>query len=536
MTTKQLRTISGIACVVLCVVVAVFLTSGPAVLSAKDAAPGKGTSQKSPTNKEDLTSHVPVIHCAESTHNFGTVMIGPPLEHAFTIENKGRTVLKITKVDPKCGCTLAGDYPKEIAPGGKGSFPFKLDSKRLHGKFTKGITIESNDPKTPKLYLKLSGTLNRYIEISPAGAYFGRQFPTEPETKTITLTNTTDKPMKISMAPQPATSQFDFELKEIDPGKKYELEVTSTPPYKPGSYARAIGNLTTNIKEQDNILIHAIMSIAHSTDVFPLMVKGPVNANTTKVIASGRTAEVTVTNYNEKPLKKFKAIPSHDAIDVKIDEVKEGKEYKVSMKFPPGLDIPKSGMKVTLHTDDPARKTINIPIQSYDIPDRALARPNSKPKERPVMQMVGKKAPSVELTTLDGKPINVSDYDKYSATLLNFYAVNCPACKKQIPHLERLRADYEEKGIRVINVTCTLRGKEFPPDQIKEVQDKLNAHIDLAIDPGDATRRRFQVTSYPTLVIVDPQGNIKNALLSGTGPNRARSVLDKMIKENKPST
>ena len=54
----------------------------------------------------------PVIQCKDPVKDFGTIWVGPVLEHSFTIENTGEAPLRITKVRPSCGCTIAGPYPK----------------------------------------------------------------------------------------------------------------------------------------------------------------------------------------------------------------------------------------------------------------------------------------------------------------------------------------------------------------------------------------------------------------------------------------
>ena len=89
------------------------------------------------------------IVAEEPIHDFGERWIGPSLEHTFIVENKGQAPLQISSVRPSCGCTVAGKYPPTIAPGEKGSFPFKIASNKLRGKYEKSIKVYSNDPDTP---------------------------------------------------------------------------------------------------------------------------------------------------------------------------------------------------------------------------------------------------------------------------------------------------------------------------------------------------------------------------------------------------
>ena len=66
--------------------------------------------------------------------------------------------------------------------------------------------------------------------------------------------------------------------------------------------------------------------------------------------------------------------------------------------------------------------------------------------------MRGQQAPGFTLTTLDGKTVSSQDFPKHKATVLNFVAPNCGFCKKQVPTVEKVRADYEAKGVRFVNI------------------------------------------------------------------------------------
>ena len=62
-----------------------------------------------------------VVDAAE--FDFGSVRAGEKVEHRFKVTNTGTAELKITNVKTNCGCTVAGDYPKPLAPGASGEIP-----------------------------------------------------------------------------------------------------------------------------------------------------------------------------------------------------------------------------------------------------------------------------------------------------------------------------------------------------------------------------------------------------------------------------
>jgi hypothetical protein len=143
-----------------------------------------------PMKPEDVKGPHPVIKVDEETHDFGAGWVGPPLKHSFKITNGGDAPLEITRVKPACGCTIAGDYPKTLAAGATGEFPFSMASNKLRGHFEKAITISSNDPVTPELRVKLKGEMKRYVDVTPALRISQRSPRRRPRSGSSTLPTT----------------------------------------------------------------------------------------------------------------------------------------------------------------------------------------------------------------------------------------------------------------------------------------------------------------------------------------------------------
>jgi hypothetical protein len=98
---------------------------------------------------------VSAIKFDQDTFNFGTVMEGERVSHAFTFTNTGKNALVISKAIGSCGCTVP-EWPKEpIAPGGKGKIDVVFNSERRVGKASKDVTVYANtEPATSKVTLK----------------------------------------------------------------------------------------------------------------------------------------------------------------------------------------------------------------------------------------------------------------------------------------------------------------------------------------------------------------------------------------------
>ena len=481
----------------------------------------------------------PAIVADEPIHDFGAVWVGPLLKHSFVIKNEGTEVLKITRVKPSCGCTIAGDYPKELKPGESGSFPFSLTSSKLHGKFEKAVTVTSDDPVTPNLRLRLRGEVKRYIEMTPMNIQFGKLFGAESQSRVIKLTNNTETAMKLTLPKQPGHN-LKAELVETSPGQAYELRVTANPPFEPGVFKEDI-NIDTNIEGQASLKIDVRGMAPQRLDISPSVLTLASNAENKLPI----TRVVRFTNYGSTPVKLLSATSDDPEIGIEVKEQTAGQAYSIQVKFPPNHVVPPTGQTLTLKTDDKERPSITVPVRSGRTP---VAR---TPQRRPAETMVGQRAPEFAGKTIDGKSLSTAEL-KDNVTVLDFFAVNCGFCKKQMPRLETVRQAYEGKGVRFVAVSQTMR-KPFSDDETKAKIKELGFGGELLIDSDNVIGPRFRATSYPTMVVIGKKGRIDavnignvadlesrlkgqlDALLAGKPVPADDPAVAKKNEENKPA-
>lgn len=101
-------------------------------------------------NLSDPKYHPPRIKFTQERVELGTVKKGPQVHGEFEFINEGKSVLRILKIQPACGCTgVVADEKKEYEPGEKGKIKFSLNTEGRSGHQEKTITVESNDPVNP---------------------------------------------------------------------------------------------------------------------------------------------------------------------------------------------------------------------------------------------------------------------------------------------------------------------------------------------------------------------------------------------------
>ena len=116
--------------------------------------------------EEDFTSltpseiaKAPVAIINNRIFDFGTINNGEKKLHTFVLTNKGKSDLKIRKINSNCGCTIAKPDKTTIKPNESINIKTTFNSKGRSGKQSKSIIIITNDPKKSKIRLKVKGVV-----------------------------------------------------------------------------------------------------------------------------------------------------------------------------------------------------------------------------------------------------------------------------------------------------------------------------------------------------------------------------------------
>ncbi len=127
----------------------------------------------------------------------------------------------------------------------------------------------------------------------------------------------------------------------------------------------------------------------------------------------------------------------------------------------------------------------------------------------------GEPAPSLMLSRVvaDGEEAaqEVLGAHPGKVVLLDFWTTWCPPCREQMPIVERLYADETLKEALVVR---SVNLDEPSPDRVAKVRAYLTRAgyqtPTLIGSPRDA--RAYQVTSYPTLVLIDANGQVARVM------------------------
>ena len=122
------------------------------------------------------------------------------------------------------------------------------------------------------------------------------------------------------------------------------------------------------------------------------------------------------------------------------------------------------------------------------------------------------------------KPISIADL-KGQVVLIDFWTYCCINCMHVFPDLKYIEEKYKNKPVVVLGVHSGKFDEEKDAGHIRNAVLRHNINHPVAVDNDFKVWNAYGVRSWPTLVLIDPEGNAVGAV-SGEGH---RDVLDKAV-------
>lgn len=322
------------------------------------------------TAAEEAKPAGPKAVVPEPVKNFGKVPRGTQLSYDYEIHNGGTEDLKITRVAPACGCTVAS-YDEVIQPGESGKIHAEIDTSILGGQNSRTITVYTNDPERPVVRLVYEAELVPILDVHPGYARYRVVHGEEEEGLIKQWVFTADgQDFKVTGVESPvpylgvtfhkATEEerHDEVSAKVPESPQWVVEMVMDYNNAPlGAIAQEVV-IHTDHKVQKNLVIPV------SGFVRPPMWATPNEINLGEIEPGQKVRlSVVVQNFLTEPMEITGVRFDGKEVESTVNEVMEGRKYTVWVTVAPGEEQGPVRGKLEIGTSHPKNPVVEVPVR-----------------------------------------------------------------------------------------------------------------------------------------------------------------------------
>jgi thiol-disulfide isomerase/thioredoxin len=193
--------------------------------------------------------------------------------------------------------------------------------------------------------------------------------------------------------------------------------------------------------------------------------------------------------------------------------------------------VPADGGRLTSTQDfakwqvgvDPAADVFAFspPAGSKKVDSLAPAEP-----EPAATALIGKPAPRVAAKLAGGGHFSLAEQHKRGIVMLDFWSATCGPCRKEMPVVAEVAAEYRDKGVRLYAVN-----QGDSEETITRFLREAKLDVPVVLDLDSKIGLAYQVEATPMLILVDAKG-IVQSVRAGYRPDtaeRLREELDDLL-------
>jgi len=131
---------------------------------------------------------------------------------------------------------------------------------------------------------------------------------------------------------------------------------------------------------------------------------------------------------------------------------------------------------------------------------------------------------AIEEKDVDGKPFSLASW-KGKVAIVEFWAMHCPICMREMPKMVKLYEKYHDKGLEVVGVNLD--------DDESKLRDTIKTHSIawtqlFPFGSHSEIATQWGIMPIPKVVVVDRKGVIRNVDVLG---DELAAVVDRLIAE-----
>ena len=175
------------------------------------------------------------------------------------------------------------------------------------------------------------------------------------------------------------------------------------------------------------------------------------------------------------------------------------------------------------------QQTIPSIVQTSEI--AATEEAVSNPAPYPNLGAAPELRDDVWLNTKDNTPLRLADL-RGQVVLVEFWTFECINCLHILPYVRQWYDTYHDQGLQVIGVHFPEFDYEANYDNLVAAVKRLDVRFPVAQDNDAATWNAYGQHYWPTVYLIDKQGNIRYLHIGEGGYDQTETAIQQLLAEN----
>ena len=257
---------------------------------------------------------------------------------------------------------------KEIPPGGEGKIDVTFKTKGKQGKQTKKVTVTTNDPDNPTVYLTVSAEIVVQFGFSTPRINFGKLKEDPLTSKTLTaigeeLASVSIK--SVAVVNKAHENYYDVKVEESGKGAERKLQLIITPTKKIpiGRFFDQL-NVMTDLPDAKPILLRVSGERVGPVEAYPrsLLLR--------KTLQGTITGSILLRSVDKKAFQVLAATCKDPRAIVNIHAVQAADTVKIDASLPDDFHDPVFRSELSLKIDKDGQFDLEVPILLSSPPSR----------------------------------------------------------------------------------------------------------------------------------------------------------------------
>lgn len=133
-------------------------------------------------------------------------------------------------------------------------------------------------------------------------------------------------------------------------------------------------------------------------------------------------------------------------------------------------------------------------------------------------------------TWINSEPLRLAEL-RGKVVLVDFWTFDCINCQHVIPSLRDWHSEFSDKGLVIVGMHAPEFDYEKKLENVKDAIKRYDIKYAVAQDNDFKTWNKYQVRAWPTLFLIDKQGNIRYNYIGEGNYDGTHAAIQTLLAE-----